>query len=42
MTETRNLKLRVAALTALGASLLVAAVPALAGSPVLAGWVWIR
>jgi len=42
MTDARTLKLRVAALTALGVSLLVAAVPALAGSPLLAGWVWIR
>lgn len=42
MTDARNLKVRVAALTALGASLLIAALPALAGSPLLAGWVWIR
>lgn len=42
MTGTHTIKLRIAAVTALGASLLAAALPALAGSPLLAGWVWIR
>ncbi len=42
MTDARTLKLRIAALTALGASLLAAALPTIAGSPLVAGWVWIR
>ncbi len=42
MTETHTAKLRIAAIATLGASLLAAALPALASSPLLAGWVWIR
>ncbi len=39
---TRTARLRFAAFTALGASAVAAALPALVTSPLLAGWVWIR
>jgi hypothetical protein len=42
VTQARTVKVRIAALTALGASLLAAALPAIVSSPIVAGWVWIR
>jgi hypothetical protein len=42
MTHAANTRTRVAALIALGTSLLAAAVPAMASSPFVASWVWIR
>lgn len=42
MSQTTTAKLRIAAVATLGASLIAATLPALASSPLLAGWVWIR
>lgn len=42
VTHVTNTKFRIAALVALGTSLLTAAVPAVASSPFVAGWIWIR
>ena len=42
MTHVTNTRIRLAALVALGTSLLAAAIPAMAASPFVASWVWIR
>lgn len=42
MTHVQRTKLRIAAIAALGTSLLAAAAPAVISSPYLASWVWIR
>lgn len=42
MSHVTNTRIRIAALVALGTSLLAAAVPAMASSPFVAGWIWIR
>jgi len=42
MTHVTHTRIRLAALITLGTSLLAAAVPALAASPFVASWVWIR
>lgn len=39
---TRTLRLRIAALAALGATTVVAALPAVLSSPIIAGWIWVR
>lgn len=42
MSHATSIKLRIAALAALGTSLLAIAAPSLATSPFAASWIWIR